>query len=146
MSCFILIDPALLLPPDSEDKLIWGRFWLRLMGWEEDRRLRLGPATHRGALHLIKLASEEVANFPPHTVRERRSSLLRLMGRVASLGPEHKPLVLVPQYRGSSVAHERLLSDVAATRTGVEPGLCAIATEPTPWEAGCQRVSCNPPP
>lgn len=82
---FLLLDPALLIPPQDAEVEAYNEFWVRVVDWASDRRVLLG-ADGRSVL-LERLGTGWPDTAPPFCpkalVREAAYALNTLLGRVA---------------------------------------------------------------
>lgn len=148
MTDTVLMDPAFLVPPESDDPAVWGRFWLRIIEWEVDRRVRIGPATFRFAtqnVNLYELASRPHADWPPHSVRERRRALGALLARLLSSDVNGGADQVRPDYLGPTAALEVLLQDLPLSCFSPS-AVAALATSEDMWSEVGTEARCVPPP
>ena len=144
----VLCDPSLLLPPAKEDIDAGTRFWVRLVEWADDRRVRLGPA---GQEFLVTTLAEagwpdfEPPACPAALKRAASQAMNRLIGQVryAALDLSAATPSFDPAYVRDVAAGEALGRDVAAL--GVE-GLAGVATDAAHWSEPASAVKVVPPP
>ena len=142
-----LIDPAFLVPPDSSESTQWQEFWLNIIRWELDRRIRIGTATFQLALHydLYRLAEQKSVDWPPCTRLERRKALAKLLSRVLGNELSQGSRTLAPEYIGPSPAYNALLQDLPTACASSESSV-ALATAACWWTELGDGAECIPPP
>ncbi len=144
----LLIDPALLVPPVSNEAQDWKDFWVRIMDWNVDGRVHLGPATFALATQevmLCEIAANGENNWLPHTRRERMRAVNSLLSRQIAAKCLKKPLRKFPEYCGPDIAVCALLLDIPATYTDA-PDFLGLATSSRHWSEPRTTVKCVPPP
>lgn len=151
---FLLCDPALVTPPEpSEDIKAARDFWVQLIEWSGDRRVRLGPEC-RGVV-VDRITAFGWPDFrPPACPRslagmaaERLTVMLTAVGVVddEACGDLSGDVPdLDPAYVGSGDGGLALAMDL---RTGHCRALVGVATRQTSWaDARAATVDCRPPP
>lgn len=147
MSGFLLCDPALVMPPpdNEEDEM---RFWMRLVEWAADHRVRLGPSSHDLVISLLGTVGWpqfDSHRYPPGMARLAYRALSTLLGQ--AFPPEETlptPPKLKPGYLPHAAGARTIGSDAAKLHH--DEGLIGVATDPTHWEESCEKVGFSPPP
>jgi len=147
-SPFVLCDPLILLPPSREEDPPATDFWVRLIEWAADRRLRLGPLAHAFVLRMLGDSWPEFRPpaCPSGLSRDARQAFMELLGRVADAPTEAagKAPTLSPTYVGPREASDALgLDSSGLASTG---RLLALASEPGNWAEIAAAVEFDPPP
>lgn len=147
---FLLCDPALLLPPETDDEERGLYFWQRLITWSADHRVRVGPMT----LDLVHASFADMGwpryeppACPTALARTARRSLNTLLARTQIPSDAHPSVsvvpALTPSHRSGELVEEAVSSDAA--------GLCSddllgLATDRDHWVPPGDFVVFNPPP
>lgn len=148
MTSQLLIDPALLVPPDTNLPQDWQKFWLLIIDWNNDRRVHIGPATFKLAVDdhsLMELAASDERNWPPHTKRDRIRAVSSLLARLVSAELLDGTRKVSPEYCGPEIAHRALLDDLPAIDSS-RPELAGLATSSRHWCEHQSTARCVPPP
>jgi hypothetical protein len=136
------------MPPAKDDVDAGTRFWVRLVEWAEDKRLRLGPS---GQQFLVTALAEtgwpdfEPPACPAALKRSASQAMNRLIGQVV-YAPDTAMAAaptLAPVYVRDAAAGESIALD-ASTLDG--HGLGALATETEHWSTPATAVHFKPPP
>lgn len=147
---FLLCDPALLLPPETDDADRGLHFWLRLITWSADHRVRVGPIS----LDLVHASFADLGwphyqppGCPAALAQAARRSLNGLLARV-QVPPEAQPDVavvpaLTPSHRSGELVEEAIGYDAASLCTN---DLLGLATDRDHWTPSGDTVVFNPPP
>jgi hypothetical protein len=147
---FLLCDPALLLPPDTDDQGRGVVFWQRLITWSADHRVRLGPTTLD--LVLAEFGDLGWPSFEPPACpvalkRTARKSLNNLLARVQLARDDAEPIaaipLLTPRHRRGKLIEEAIGHDAA---TLYMPALLGLATDLDYWEPVADTLGFDPPP
>jgi hypothetical protein len=144
----VLCDPALLIPPSTDDVGSGIEFWVGLIEWAADRRLRLGPASQE--FLVAALASGGWPDFEPPACpaalkRNARQALNKLIGQVAE--PSRSLQVFAPTFDPSYVRDAEAGSSIgrdAVALSGRE--LVGLATNTAHWSEPANVVRLEPPP
>jgi hypothetical protein len=146
-SPFVLCDPLILLPPSQDEDPPATDFWVRLIEWAADRRLRLGPLAH---VFLLGMLGESWPQFHPPACpaglsRDARQAFMELLGRVADAptGAVGRAPTMTPRYVGPRDASDALGLDSSGLAL---MGLLALASEVGNWAEAAAAVEFDPPP
>lgn len=143
----LLIDPGLLEPP-NEGSDSWSKYWIRLMDWTTDRRVRVGIHTFELATHELQLfdvIESDIANYPPHTRHDRRRALHQLMSRVQQASSDRAPGRLHPEHLVSARAAGALAADLSRCQDAESP-VEGVASDRDCWAEETFEGVCIPPP
>jgi len=145
---FVLCDPLFLVPPaegEADKSLI---FWVRLIEWAADRRLRIGPALQGYASQMV--AEQKWPQFTPPSCpaslsREARQAFTEMLTRVVTCNShdDSSAPTLKPVYCGPAEAGDALSRDARSLES---LGLMGLATDPAHWQDTANAVNFDPPP
>jgi hypothetical protein len=143
----ILCDPSLLIPPDGDEPDISAAFWVRLIDWSRDRRLRLGPMTYD--LVSAQYSERNWQAFDPPACpselgRPGRRAIYQLLSRVLMV--DEPAAVVLPTLSPShqdTLVEEAIGNDCAVLNRA---SLVGIASEEASWSPADKVVSFDPPP
>lgn len=147
---FLLCDPGLLVPPtDDADVADFQGFWVRMVAWSTDRRVRLGQFGRDVILE--QLGESWPAVTPPQCpqalVRDARLAIGRLLAAVAPL-PQEGAIegnvdCFSPAYVHNDELADSMALDVAQQH---DCGLVGAATVPQHWAEDVRVVRAEPGP
>lgn len=141
----LILDPEFLQPPIGQPPAEWISFWLTLVAWEADSRVRIGAASLGCAAELMREVEDDKLDHPPHSRSERRRVAGRLLSRVLKTDGSREIHSIDPGYLGSPLSWQRLSRDLGDC-VG-EPGeLYGVATAERFWTVSAAAASCDPPP
>lgn len=147
---FLLLDPGLVVPPEAENAVAeYQAFWVRVVGWAADRRVRLGALGRDVALERLGISwpNGEPPHCPTALAREAMQALNTLLTRVAPLPPDEASEGVadhfVPAYVRDSGLGTALAFDVAEQH---ECGLLGAATTAAHWSEPATVVAVKPGP
>jgi hypothetical protein len=140
---FLLCDPGLIIPPPQGGDEHLRSFWLRVIEWSTDRRLKLGPESFHFTINLFGQANWAFLEHAACSV-DARSALNRLLASVqpAANLPDSAPS-LTPRYTFIPEGERALARDLGATW---REELLALASRAAHWNAASLAVELRPPP
>jgi hypothetical protein len=147
---YVLCDPALLTAPIDSEPGARVEFWSRVIDWNRDSRLRLGPMTHEivtGEFADRNWQTFEPPGCPVALARPARRAIFALLASV--LVPVTQDVTtarapsLHPQHDGGELVEEAIGLDAA---TLWHHGIVAIATDLENWSPPSASVSFDPEP
>ena len=147
---FLLLDPGLLVPPPRETSASdHHAYWLRLIEWSADRRLRLG---RRGQQAVLEILGTDWPNPSPprcpHGMKREASRALNvLLGAVVTVPDDYQPTGRVdasdPRYVKDGTIEVSLRADIAEQH---ELGLTGTATSHEHWSKPATELQLSPGP
>jgi hypothetical protein len=145
----VLCDPALLLPPSDELGEPAVEFWSRLIAWNSDRRVGLGPMTYEvvsGTYTDLDWQSFQPPMCPEALASAARRAVYGLLARL--LRPSADAAVtatpsLRPRHIAGGLVEEAIALDAAMLH---DAPLRAIASSHAHWAEASDTVAFNPPP
>jgi hypothetical protein len=146
----VLCDPALLTAPLDSEPGTGAEFWSRVVDWNRDRRLRLGPMTHEivaGEFADRSWQTFEPPGCPTALARPARRAIFALLSSV--LIPANGGITtarapsLHPRHIGGELVDEAIGLDAA---TLWKDGVVAVATDLESWSPPSTSISFDPEP
>lgn len=145
----MLCDPSLLLPPDNEGYEPAVEFWSRLIAWNSDRRVGLGPMTYElvtGTYTDLNWQSFQPPMCPDALASAARRAVYGLLTRL--LRPSSGAAVTVvpslrPRHAAAGLVEEAIALDAALLH---DTPLRAIASSASRWTETSDTVVFDPPP
>lgn len=137
----LLLDPGILVPPEAPPT-DWRGFWIRLVEWSSDRRIKLGPASHAFIVHLyaeLGYPHLELYVHPPALRHEYRKAIDRILTSITSASFRDLEVTFDIEYAGAREAETALRRDVP-----LDP--MALASAPELWRRPAKALRCAPPP
>lgn len=145
MPAFVLCDPALLMPPPS-DELGAARFWARLVEWSSDHRVRLGPASHAlvvSTLGRFGYPQRDAQKYPPGLAQLAHRTLAIMLGQALAAEIKGPSPRLTPRYQANDEGEAAISADIAALH---DSPLIGLATAREHWGAESDTIKLDPPP
>jgi hypothetical protein len=145
---YFLLDPGEFEAPQTDDAEAWTRFWLGLIRWEGDGRVKIGTNSLGLAMAhgICEHVEAEGFDFPPHSRRDRRSAVYKLLSRVANVESPGRIVEFEPRYLGAREFADALARDLTSCTEREGGAVVALATRPERWKTGTRRSACQPPP
>ncbi len=145
----VLCDPALLIPPDNEESESAVEFWSRLIAWNNDRRVGLGPMAYElvtGAYTDLNWRSFQPPMCPEALTSAARRAVYGLLARL--LRPSTDRVVTVtpalhPRHAADDLVAEAIALDAALL---YDTPIRAIASSVSHWIEAADAVTFDPPP
>lgn len=144
---FVLCDPGLVIPPNAEDVSAHRAFWVRVIEWAHDRRLKLGVESFQVLFEEYERRGwpdYEEPMCPVALSVDARTAVARLLSSVRTPRRESNQIPqLSPRYIRDEDAECALAMDFAAEW---EEDLLGVATSREHWERLTREILLAPPP
>lgn len=147
---FLLADPGLLIPPAAaESEAVHRQYWLRLIEWSADRRMRLGRRSHLAVLEILGTDWPNPAPpLCPHGMkREASQALNMLLASVVTVPSGHAASGRVdttqPPYVRDARIDSAIKADIAEQH---DLGLAGTGTSAEHWAQDAAHAEILPGP
>ena len=142
----LLLDPGLIVPPAAPDVSLYREFWVGLVEWAADRRVRLGRYSHALVLERLGESWPDASppNCPQELSRQANFALNTLLSAVADdpLAEDGRVDAFDPEYVLPDL-RDGLALDVAEQ---CGPRLMGAASRGEHWERPVETVEISPGP
>jgi hypothetical protein len=144
---FLLGDPGLALPPETDNHHEHRTFWSELVVWATDRRVRFGPLSYSVVVDYFTSngwPDYKPPSCPVELGTAARSALASMLAALIDCEADCTELpVMTPRYTRFEDGALAIGGDLAAQWSET---LLGLASNPTHWDAPATEVRLAPPP